>query len=186
MHSSRMRTGRSLTVSWRLLPGGCLPGLGGCLPGLGGCLPGLGGVCLVRGVSAWSGGCLPGPGGVCLVWGVSAWSGGCLPGLGGLPGPAGCLPGPGGSAWSGGLASHHALRQTPPLWTESQTPVKTLPWQTSLGPVITGLENYRNYRYCLNRSLGYQVFQEISVHYGNLPSFSFSSFHLALSNPEKN
>ena len=56
------------------------------------------GVCLVGGASAWSGG-------------VSAWSG--------------------GSAWSGrgGLASQHALRQTPPpLWTESQTPVKTLPW----------------------------------------------------------
>ena len=44
---------------------------------------------------------------------------------------------PGGGAWSregawswgvpgprGG--SQHALRQTPPLWTESQTPVKTL------------------------------------------------------------
>ena len=46
--------------------------------------------------------------------------GGCLPGLGG------CLPGPGGgSAWSrgvcligGGMASQHALRQTPPLWTD--------------------------------------------------------------------
>ena len=69
-----MRTGRSLTVCWRLLPGG-----GGML--LGGGVPGLGGM---RGV-------------VCLV--------------------------------RGGLASQHALRQTPsPPWTESQTPVKTLPW----------------------------------------------------------
>ena len=34
----------------------------------------------------------------------------------------------GGSA-PGRLASQHALRQTPsPPWTESQTPVKTLPW----------------------------------------------------------
>ena len=53
-----------------------------------------------------------------------AWSGGgCL-----LPG--GSAP---GGAWSGempapgaGVASQHALRQTP-LLTESQTPVKTLP-----------------------------------------------------------
>ena len=75
MHSSRIRTGRSLTVCWRLLPGG--------------------GVCLVGGGSAWSGG-------ACLVQG--------------------------GSLVQGGLASQHALRQTPPLWTESQTLVKTLPW----------------------------------------------------------
>ena len=85
MHSSRMRTGHSLTVCCSLLPGGCLHGPGGSpcrgglpaggSPYLGGCLPGpggspcLGGVCLVpgglpaRGVSAWS-------------WGLSAWSGG--------------------------------------------------------------------------------------------------------------
>ena len=70
MHSSRMPTGRSLTVCCRLLPGGvgvCLVP-GGVLPD-GGVLPGPGG-------SAWSqGGVLPGPGaGVCLV------RGGCLPG----------------------------------------------------------------------------------------------------------
>ena len=54
MHSSRMRTGRSLTVCWGrvcLVPGGFLPA---------------GGVCLVPGgVSPCRGG-LPGPGGVCL------------------------------------------------------------------------------------------------------------------------
>ena len=85
---------------------------------------GLGGVWSGRGV--WSGGC--------------AWSRG-----GGVPGPGGSGLG-GGGVWSqgglvrgvclvwgvvclvqGGLASQHALRQTP-LWTESQTPVKTLPW----------------------------------------------------------
>ena len=77
MHSSRMRTGRSLTVCCSLLPGG------GGLPGLGG------GSAWSRG-SAWSGGsawswgvclvrrCLPGQRGVCLVWGVSAWFWGVL------------------------------------------------------------------------------------------------------------
>ena len=80
MHSSRMRTGRSLTVCWSLLPGG-----GGGLPGPGG--------------SAWSRGSAP-RGGV-PGWSGGAWSqGGCL--VQGV-----CLvclgvSGPGGSAWSGG------------------------------------------------------------------------------------
>ena len=91
MHSSRMRTGRSLTVCCGLLPGGGGAWSGGSAPG---------GVCLVRGegVSA--------PGG-CLVQGVSALGGG-VPGLGGclllggLPGLGGvCLPG--GCAWSRGV-----------------------------------------------------------------------------------
>ena len=72
MHSSRMRTCRSLTISWSLLPGRG----GSQVPG---------GESAPRGVSP--------PRGVC----------------------------------SGGVVSQHALRQTPPL-TESQTPVKTLPW----------------------------------------------------------
>ena len=71
MHSSRMRTGRSLTVCWRLLPGG-------------------GGV--------------PGPGGV--------------PGQGDVPGP--------GGLWHPSM--HWGRHPPPPLLTESQTPVKTLPW----------------------------------------------------------
>ena len=56
MHSSRMRTGRSLTVCCSLLPGG-----GGAWSGAG----------LLWGGGAWSGGGLPSPGG---------WSapGGCL------------------------------------------------------------------------------------------------------------
>ena len=76
MHSSRMRTGRSLTVCCSLLHAGG-----------GGVSLVQGGVCLVGGGSPWSRGGLPGlggvclvPGGVCLVRGVSAWS------LVGLPG----------------------------------------------------------------------------------------------------
>ena len=94
MHSSRMRTGRSLTVCCSLLPG-----VGSGLWGRGGGGAwSRGGWCLI-----WGGlGGLPGPGGVCswggLVWGGGAWYqggwvclvGGCLPGLGG------CLPGLGG------------------------------------------------------------------------------------------
>ena len=56
MHSSRMRTGRSLTVCCSLLPGGGVPGLGRVCSG-GGAWSG--GVCLVQG-----GGLLLG-GGVC-------------------------------------------------------------------------------------------------------------------------
>ena len=93
MHSSRMRTGRSLTVCCSLLPGGrgsacsrggvCLVWGGVCLV-RGGCLPSLGGVCLVRGdvcpvprgVCLVPGGVLPVRGGVCLVRGVCLVPGG--------------------------------------------------------------------------------------------------------------
>ena len=77
----------------------------------------------LRGVSALGGGqgeggvCSQGEGGVCS-WGVSASGGGGLL-LGGV-----CL----------GDVSQHALRQTPPLLTESQTPVKTLPWPNFVAP----------------------------------------------------
>ena len=72
--------------------------------------PGGGGVC------SQAGGICSG-GGVCSLGGVC--SGGCL-----LPGGV-CSWG--GVCSQGCVASQHALRQTPPLWTESQTPVKTLP-----------------------------------------------------------
>ena len=72
MHSSRMRTGRSLTVCCSLLPGG---GFSLVLEGV---LLGPGGVCLVQGGFSM-------PGGVCLVGGVS------MP-EGGLPGPRGGSP----------------------------------------------------------------------------------------------
>ena len=92
MHSSRMCTGRSLTVCQSLLLEGCLLSWGGICSMGGVCF--LGGVCLLEGVSA-SWGCL-------LLGGVSA-SGVC-----GIPT---CTE-----------------ADTHPLWTESQTPVKTLPW----------------------------------------------------------
>ena len=104
MHSSRMRTGRSLTVCWSLLPRGggrCLV-LGGWMsaPWGGGSAPG--GVGLV-----WVGVCSGGvwSGGVCSQ-GVCSWGGSALGGLlwGGV-----CS---GGSAPGGGI-SQHALRQTP-------------------------------------------------------------------------
>ena len=93
MHSSRMRTGCSLTVYCSVLPGGW--GGGGVLLGLGGAwswgvLLGLGGFSLVRGGSPWSGGVSLVLGGVCLVRGV-------------LLGPRGVVPGPGGVClvWGG-------------------------------------------------------------------------------------
>ena len=58
MHSSRMRTGRSLTVCCSVLPGGVLLGPGG------GVFLGLGGSPWFGGGSPWSGG------------GGSPWSGG--------------------------------------------------------------------------------------------------------------
>ena len=102
MHSSRIRTGCSLTVCQSLLPSGCLlwgvSALGGCLlwgvSAPGGCLPQgcllLGGVCswgvsAPRGVSVpggvYSRGCLLWGGGVCsrgvgvflLPGGVCSW-----------------------------------------------------------------------------------------------------------------
>ena len=136
MHSSRMRTGRSLTVCCSLLPGG-------------------GVVCLVQGVCLVWGGGVPGPGGVgvvCLVLGGLV----CLVLGGGVSGPGGGVPGPGGRwcAWSGGVClvwgvclvqgvclvwgvsapagdgrvSQHALRQTPLPPVDRQTLVKIIPW----------------------------------------------------------
>ena len=98
MHSSRMRTGRSLTACCSLLPGGVLPGLGG--------------VCLV-------------PGGF------------SRPGGGGLPGR-------GGSAWSGGMVSQHALRQTPPVNRMTNRLKNITLARTSLRPVIN--QKYYSYK----------------------------------------
>ena len=121
MHSSRMRTGRSLTVCCSLLPGG-------------------GGVCLVPGGSAWSGG------GFSLVWGVLPGPGGVLPGPGGfslvrgvLPGPGGVCLGLGGSPWSGGFSGD------PPLINRITDTCKNITLATtSLRPVIKLLHPYLN------------------------------------------
>ena len=85
MHSSRMRTGRSLTVFQILQLGG--------VPGTRGVYLVLVGVYLVRGVPGpggctWSRG-VPGPGVGCT------WFPGGVPGQGGVPGPGG-VPRPGG------------------------------------------------------------------------------------------
>ena len=115
MHSSRMRTGRSLT-------GGCTWSRGG-VPGPEGCTWSRGGV--------WS----QGGGGVC-PGGVSGPGGGVCSGgrclVGGGSGLGGSGPG------RGCVVSQHALRQTPPLWTEWMTDRcenMTLA-TTSLRPVI--------------------------------------------------
>ena len=112
MHSSRMHTGRLLTVFRRLLlggvyvwcggylvPGGVVPGgylVRGC--GLGGCTWSRG--YLVRGGVVWGGTWswgVPGPGGYLVqggvVWRVYLVRGGTWS-RGGAPGPRGC-------AWSG-------------------------------------------------------------------------------------
>ena len=112
MHSSRMRTGHSLTVCQSLLPGGCVCS-GGCL--LLGDVCSLGvsaprgsapGGCLLWGVSALGGVCSGG----CLLWGVSAPGGSAWRGLLRGSAPGGCLlwgcllwgvSAPGGSAWGG-------------------------------------------------------------------------------------
>ena len=118
MHSSRMRTGRSLTVCCSLLPrGGVLLGPGGIS-----LVRGEGGVCLV-----WGG--LPGPG-----WGGSPWSRGGSPCRGGVGGVClvwggwWCLPGPGGDS-----------PETPPVYRITDTCKNITLATTSLRPVINWL-----------------------------------------------
>ena len=107
MHSSRMRTGRSLTVCCSLLPGG-----GGGSP---------------CGGPAWSGGGSPCQRGVCLVWGGSPCWGGSAWSGGGLPAPGG-----GGFSLPGGPA-----RRTPPVDRITETCKNITLAITSLRPVIT-------------------------------------------------
>ena len=132
MHSSRMRTGRSLTVCWSLLPGVVCSGGGG--GGWGGGMVSVLGGSVCSGGSALGGSAL---GGVCS-WGCLLPGGWCLlPGGGGASALGG--PGPRGrGVWSQGVCSGGLLQggipacteadTLPAQWTESQTPVKTLPW----------------------------------------------------------
>ena len=106
LHSSRIRTACSLTVSPSML---CV---GGCTWSGGG-VPGPGGVPGSRGVYLLPGGCVPGPR-VYLVPGGVPGPGGCTWSrswevclvLGGVPGSRGCTwsqgvgPGPRGFTWS--------------------------------------------------------------------------------------
>ena len=114
-----MSTGRSLTVWWSLPAsrgGVCSQGVSAARGGV--CSWG----CLLKG------GLFPGG---CLLWG-GVCSGGCLfRGVCLLPGVyalGGCLLSRG--VCSRGVWYISMQRQTtpPPPWTESQTPVKTLPW----------------------------------------------------------
>ena len=131
MHSSRMRTGRSLTVCWRMLPRGVCSWGVSTLEG-----SGLGGLLGGGGVSAWEvsargASALGGSGlrGICSrKGGLLRRGSGCLL-QGGICSQGGLVQGVSAlGVWSQGVVSQHALRQTLPPWTESQTPVKTLPW----------------------------------------------------------
>ena len=99
-HFSKLRTGRSLTVCRSLLPGG-VSTMGGRV-----CSWGVYplGVCLLPGVCLLQGGVCSEVG--CLLQGVCSW---------GVSAPGGWYP------------SMHSGRH-PPVWTESQMPIKTLPW----------------------------------------------------------
>ena len=166
MHSSRMRTGRSLTVFRSLL----LPGRGVYLPG-----PGGGCTCLVPWGCTWSGGCtclvpggvpawsqgvyLPGPWGCIWSRGVPAWSGGCLPGPGGVPAwswgctclvPGGCtclVRGDTCLVWGVYLPVHgggHLVKYSPPVNRMTHTCKNITLAKTSFRPVMkcTGLRNH--------------------------------------------
>ena len=109
MHSSRMRTGRSLTVCRSLLPGG------------GGGMHASWGVCML-----WGG--LHVSGRVHASWGGACFLGGCM-----LPG--GCVL-PGGCMLPRGVVSQHALRQTPPVNRMTDRCKNTTLATTSLRPVI--------------------------------------------------
>ena len=118
MHSSRMRTGRSLTVCWSLFPGGCL--LRGCL------LPGRG--CLLGGVSA--------PGGVCSQ-GVSAPGGCLLPGVVCSRGVCSGVVCSWGGLLQGGSAPGGSASDTPPPVNRMTDRCKNITLATtSLRPVI--------------------------------------------------
>ena len=119
MHSSRMRTGRSQTVCWSLLPGG-------------------------RGVWGFSI-----PGGFSIRGGSPSWGGVLHPGgrgspsggfsiLGGFSIRGGASPIWGGVLHPGDMASQHALRQTPsPPCGQTDTCKNITLATTSLRPVIT-------------------------------------------------
>ena len=112
--------GKNLHNYQECIPVGCVPAAR--WPYAGVCFPGGGEVCFLGGCllpgGVWSGGCLL-LGGVCFPGGVCSQ---------GVSGPGGLLPGGGGYLLWGGYIPACTETDTP-LWTESQTPVKTLPWR---------------------------------------------------------
>ena len=133
IHSSRMRTGRSLTVCCSLLPGG---GGFSLVPGGGSTCRG--GFSLVGGGSPWGG----------SPWsrGGSPWSGGgVLPAGGVLLGPGGVFSLPGGVlpaggvclVWGGVCLVRGGSPETPPVYRITDTCKNITLATTSLRPVIT-------------------------------------------------
>ena len=109
------------------------------------------------------------PGGGCLLQGVCVCSWGSAPGGASAPG-GGLLWG--GSALGGvcsrGGVSQDALRQKlpPPPWTESQTPVKTLPWPNFVAAGKKDLNNQCDqckFFTARKRSCGKVMFLQVSV-----------------------
>ena len=125
MHSSRMRTGRSLTVCCSLLPGGVslVPGGGGRGEGFS-LVPG--------GVSLVPGGVLPAGGFSLVLGGVLLGPGGCLLGPRGVLPARRVLPAGGVSAWSRG-----GSLETPPVNRITHTCKNITLATTSLRPVIS-------------------------------------------------
>ena len=164
MHSSRMRTGRSLTV-WRrggLLAGGGSPCWGGspCKGGLS--LPG--GALLARGVGSPWWGSLPARG-VSLLGGSPCW-GVSLPGespcQGGSPCQGVSLVGcwgvslPGGFSLLGGLLDRgFSLLETPPVNRMINRCKNITLATTSLRPVIKQVAFQSNANHPLAASMGY-------------------------------
>ena len=129
---------RKECIPVRCVPAARWPYAGVCFPGR--VVSALGGVSAQGGVCSW--GCVWSWGGVCSLEGVCSWGcllwGGCLLLgcllLGGVSALGGCLlPGGGIPAWT--------EADTSPLWTESHTPVKTLPWPNF---VAAGNDTNRN------------------------------------------
>ena len=137
MHSSRMRTGRSLTVCRSLLP----------LGGWGLSAPGGGGRCLLPGVVS-----APGGGGICsggclLLGGVCSWEevlllgrvsarGGGLSASEGVSAPGGCVCSRRVCSEGGGIPACTEA-DTPPVNRITDTSKNITLATTSLRPVIT-------------------------------------------------
>ena len=93
-----------------------------------------GGGCLLQGGVCWGGVCSGGSALGGLLWGMSGWG---VSALGGRSVLGGCL------LW--GYPNMHWGRPPPPLYTESQTPVKTLPWPNFVVAGKNGCESQKQW-----------------------------------------